>query len=260
MKARALEMMNGFGGLLQKEVLRFWRVFFQTVFAPVLASLLYLLIFSHALEGKILLYDDVGYPEFLVPGLVMMSVLQNSFANVSSSLIHSKVTGNIVFLLLPPISAPAFFLAYLCAAVIRAAAVGAGVLAVGWFFAPSLEIVEPFSALLFMLLAAALAGALGFVAGLWAEKFDHLAAFTNFVIMPMTFLSGVFYSVHTLPPFWRGLSQANPFFYMVDGFRRGFVGASDAPVSLSLAVTALAALAASALALLLLARGYKIRG
>ena len=252
-------MLSGFAGMFQKEVLRFWRVAFQTVMAPVLAAFLYLLIFSHILEGRVVVYDGVTYAAFLVPGLTMMTVLQNSFANVSSSLIQSKVTGNIVFLLLPPLSAAAFFLAYLCASIVRGVAVGAGVLFIGWLFAPSLTFESLAVIFVFAFLGAALAGALGFIAGLWADKFDHLATFTNFIITPLTFLSGAFYSVHSLPPFWRALSHANPFFYITDGFRGGFFAQSDAPVMLSLAITAAAALFVSSIALVLLARGYKIR-
>lgn len=251
--------MSGFWGLLQKEVLRFWRVFFQTVFAPVLASFLYLLIFSHILEGRVVVYDGVGYAAFLAPGLAMMAVLQNSFANASSSLIQSKVTGNIVFLLLPPISATAFFLAYLCASAVRAVVVGGGVLLVCWIIAPPPGPLSFVPIVVFALLGAAFAGALGFIAGLWAEKFDHLATFTNFIITPLTFLSGGFYSVHTLPPFWSSVSQLNPFFYMIDGFRRGFFGEGDVSILLSLAVAGVSALAVCVLALVLLARGYKIR-
>lgn len=251
--------MCGFWGLLQKEVLRFWRVFFQTVFAPVLASFLYLLIFSHILEGRVEVYDGIGYAAFLAPGLTMMAILQNSFANASSSLIQSKITGNLVFLLLPPISARAFFLAYLCASAVRGVVVGVGVMLVCWLIAPPPGALSFLPIVVFTLLGAVFAGALGFIAGLWAEKFDHLATFTSFIIMPLTFLSGGFYSVHTLPPFWSAVSQANPFFYMIDGFRRGFFGEGDAPLWLSLLVAGASALAVCALALLLLARGYKIR-
>lgn len=252
-------IMSGFWGLFQKEVLRFWRVFFQTVFAPVVASFLYLLIFSHILEGRVVVYDGVGYAAFLAPGLAMMAVLQNGFANASSSLIQSKVTGNIVFLLLPPISPCAFFLAYLCASVVRALVVGGGVLLACWLLAPPPSALSFVPIVVFGFLGAVFAGALGFIAGLWAEKFDHLATFTSFIIMPLTFLSGGFYSVHTLPTFWAAVSKLNPFFYMIDGFRLGFVGDSDVPMMLSLAVAGLSALAVCVLALVLLARGYKIR-
>ena len=227
--------MTGFATLLYKELLRFWKVSFQTVAAPVLTALLYLVIFAQALEGRVTVYENVSYTSFLLPGLVMMSVLQNSFANSSSSLIQSKITGNIVFILLPPISYFQFFWAYVIASVMRGVVVGAVVLAVtGWFV--ELRIAAPLWTLAFALLGAGLLGSLGLVAGIWAEKFDQLAAFQNFVILPLTFLSGVFYSIHSLPPFWQRLSHANPFFYMIDGFRYGFFGVSDVSPLASLAV------------------------
>jgi len=250
--------MMGWRTLLYKEVLRFWRVGFQTVGAPVLTAILYLLVFGHVLEGRVQVYETVSYTAFLVPGLVMMSVLQNAFANSSSSLIQSKVMGNLVFLLLSPLSHWHWFTAYVTSSVVRGMAVGVGVLlATFWFTAP------PFLAtvwiLAFAVLGAALMGALGIIAGLWAEKFDQLAAFQNFVIMPMTFLSGVFYSIKSLPPFWQGVSHLNPFFYMIDGFRYGFFGQSDVSPWLSLGIVVLALVAASAVALHLLRTGYKIR-
>lgn len=248
----------GWRTLLFKEILRFWRVGFQTVGAPVLTAILYLLVFGHVLEDRVKVYETVSYTAFLVPGLVMMSVLQNAFANSSSSLIQSKVMGNLVFLLLTPLSHWHWFFAYVASSVVRGIAVGLGVLlATFWFATP------PFAALawvlVFAFLGAALMGALGVIAGLWAEKFDQLAAFQNFVIMPMTFLSGVFYSIKSLPPFWQGVSHLNPFFYMIDGFRYGFFGQSDVSPWLSLGIVALALAAASAVALHLLRIGYKIR-
>jgi len=250
--------MTGWRTLLFKEVLRFWRVGFQTVAAPVLTAILYLLVFGHVLEGRVQIYEAVSYTAFLVPGLVMMSVLQNAFANSSSSLIQSKVMGNLVFLLLSPLSHWHWFTAYVASSVVRGLAVGMGVLlGTFWFTAP------PYLAVgwivLFAVLGAALMGALGLIAGLWAEKFDQLAAFQNFVIMPMTFLSGVFYSIQSLPPFWQGVSHLNPFFYMIDGFRYGFFGQSDVSPWLSLGIVVLALAAASAVALHLLRSGYKIR-
>ncbi|MFN3888096.1 MAG: ABC transporter permease [Aquabacterium sp.] len=244
--------------LFVKEVMRFWKVSFQTVGAPVLTAVLYLLIFGHVLEDHVQVFDGVGYTRFLIPGLVMMSLLQNAFANTSSSLIQSKITGNLVFVLLTPLSHRAWFLAYVGASLVRGLAVGAGVLlATAWFAPPGLA--EPVWALVFAVLGGTLLGALGLIAGLWADKFDQMAAFQNFIIVPMTFLSGVFYSVHSLPPFWLGLSHLNPFFYLIDGFRRGFFGASDVSPWLSLAVVATAALGVSLLALRLLKTGYKIR-
>ncbi len=247
--------------LFRKEVLRFWKVAFQTIAAPILTSLLYLLIFSHVLEGKVSVYDGrVGYTAFLVPGLVMMSVLQNAFANSSSSLIQSKITGNLIFVLLPPLSALDLFAAYVLGAIVRGLCVGFGVFAVTLMFEPSLlAMPHPLWALAFALLGSAILATLGLIAGLWADKFDQLAAFQNFIIVPLTFLSGVFYSIHSLPPFWQTLSHANPFFYMIDGFRYGFFGVSDIAPAASLAVVVSATVALGGLAIFLLHRGFKLR-
>ena len=244
--------------LLYKEVLRFWKVSFQTVAAPVLTAVLYLLIFGHVLEGRVTVFGSVGYTSFLIPGLVMMSVLQNAFANSSSSLIQSKITGNLVFLLVSPLSHWAWFLAYVGASVVRGLVVGAGVFLVTIWFAP-LHVANPLWIIFFTVAGAALMGALGLVAGLWAEKFDQIAAFQNFIIMPMTFLSGVFYSVKSLPPIWHDVSHLNPFFYMIDGFRRGFFGTSDVSPWTSLAVVGISLVVVCGLCLNLLRIGYKIR-
>ena len=250
--------MTGWQTLFYKEVLRFWKVGFQTVAAPVLTAVMYLLIFGHVLEDHVKVYDRIGYTAFLIPGLVMMSVLQNAFANSSSSLIQSKIMGNLVFLLLTPLSHWSWFVAYIGSSIVRGLVVGAGVLAVAFWFAP-LGFAAPGWILVFAVLGAALMGALGLIAGLWAEKFDQLAAFQNFVIMPMTFLSGVFYSTQSLPAMWQGVSHLNPFFYMIDGFRYGFFGVSDASPWLSLGVVGVALLVVSAIATYLLRIGYKIR-
>ena len=250
--------MTGWQTLFYKEVLRFWKVGFQTVAAPVITAILYLMIFGHVLEGRVQVYESVGYTAFLLPGLVMMSVLQNAFANSSSSLVQSKIMGNLVFLLLTPLSHRAWFVAYVGSSVVRGLAVGLGVMVVTWWFAqPSL--VAPLWILVFAFLGAALLGALGLIAGLWAEKFDQMAAFQNFIIVPMTFLSGVFYSIHSLPDFWQRVSHLNPFFYMIDGFRYGFFGVSDVSPWISLALVGGALAVVSAIALHLLKTGYKIR-
>ena len=251
-------VLSGARTLLYKEVLRFWKVGFQTVGAPVLTAVLYLLIFGHVLEDHVKVYDNVGYTSFLIPGLVMMSVLQNAFANTSSSLIQSKVTGNLVFLLVAPLSHWAWFVAYVGASVVRGMVVGGGVLLVTMWFAP-LQAAQPGWILVFALLGAGMMGALGLIAGLWADKFDQMAAFQNFIIMPMTFLSGVFYSVHSLPTVWQTVSHLNPFFYMIDGFRRGFFGVSDISPWTSLAVVGLSFLLVAGFAVHLLRIGYKIR-
>jgi ABC-2 type transport system permease protein len=250
--------MNGWQALFYKEVLRFWKVGFQTVAAPVLTSVLYLVIFGHVLEDHVKVYDNVSYTAFLVPGLVMMSILQNAFANSSSSLIQSKIMGNLVFLLLTPLSHWSWFVAYVGSAVIRGLAVGLGVLlATIWF--TKLSLAAPLWVIVFALMGAGILGGLGLIAGLWAEKFDQLAAFQSFAIMPMTFLSGVFYSIHSLSPFWQTVSHLNPFFYMIDGFRYGFFGVSDVSPWLSLGIVSAALAIVSAVSIYLLKTGYKIR-
>jgi ABC-2 type transport system permease protein len=249
--------MTSFQTLLYRELLRFWKVSVQTVAAPVLMAVLYLVVFAYALEGRVRVYA-IAYTDFLVPGLVMMSVLQNAFANSSSSLIQSKITGNIVFMLLSPISYLEFFGAYVLASIIRGLVVGAGVLIVTVWFV-DLELKAPLWALAFALLGAGLLGALGLVAGILSEKIDQMAAFQNFVIVPLTFLSGVFYSIRSLPEFWQQLSHANPFFYMIDGFRYGFFGVADFAPAASLAVVAASFIAVSLVTLLLLKSGYKLR-
>ena len=250
--------MTGWQTLLYKETLRFWKVAAQTIAGPVLTALLYLLIFGHALEAHVKVYDKISYTAFLVTGLAMMSVLQNAFANSSSSLIMSKVMGNLVFLLLTPLSYLNWYVAYVGASVVRGLVVGVGVFAVSAFFT-DVSFVAPLWILVFAVMGAALMGTLGLVAGLWAEKFDQLAAFQNFVVMPMTFLSGVFYSIHSLPKFWQGVSHLNPFFYMIDGFRYGFFGVSDVSPWLSFAVVGTTLAVVSVLTIHLLRIGYKIR-
>jgi ABC-2 type transport system permease protein len=250
--------MEGFKTLLYKECLRFWKVGFQTVLSPVLTAVLYLLIFGHVLEDHVQPYPGVSYTAFLVPGLVMMTVLQNAFANSSSSLIQSKITGNIVFVLLPPISYREFYSAYVLAAVLRGAMCGVGVLLASLPFT-SFSIAEPLWIVAFALVGGAFLASLGVIAGIWAEKFDQLAAFQNFLIMPLTMLSGVFYSIHSLPPFWQGVSHFNPFFFMIDGFRYGFFGVSDVSPWMSIGVVTVCFIVLAVITLQMLARGYKLR-
>jgi ABC-2 type transport system permease protein len=260
-------MMTGWTMLFYKEVLRFWKVSFQTVAAPVLTAVMYLMIFGHVLEEHVQVYDGVSYTAFLIPGLVMMSVLQNAFANSSSSMVQSKIMGNLVFLLLTPLSHWSWFFAYALSAMVRGLLVGAGVLLAGVLFVWqssvlnfSLMPTQPLWVITFAVLGALMLGSLGLIAGLWADKFDQMAAFQNFIIMPMTFLSGVFYSIHSLPSFWQNVSHLNPFFYMIDGFRFGFFGQSDVSPWLSLGVVGVCLTLVSGIALHLLRTGYKIRG
>jgi ABC-2 type transport system permease protein len=249
---------TGFPTLLYKEVLRFWKVSFQTVAAPVLTTLLYLLVFAHALAAHVQAFSGVTYVQFLIPGLAMMAMLQNSFANSSSSIIQSKITGNIVFILLPPMGAGEIFAAYLLASMVRGLVVGIGVFAATLWLIP-LPVPNPFWVIAFAIVGCGMLGAMGIIAGIWSEKFDQLAAFQNFLVMPLTFLAGVFYSMQSLPPFWQAVSKLNPFFYAIDGFRYGFFGQSDVSPWASLAIASGAFAALSWLTLLLLRRGYKLR-
>ena len=250
--------LTGFYTLFYKEWLRFWKVRVQTILAPVLTALLYLLVFAHTLRSHVEVYPGVEYTAFLVPGLAMMSVLQNEFANSSSSLMQSKMQGNIVFVLLPPLSHREFFLAYLLAAVARGLVVGCGVFVatIGFIHVP---LAHPLWAVMFALASSGVMGALGVIAGIWSDKVDELAAFQNFIILPLTFLSGVFYSIHSLSPFWQTLSHFNPIFYMIDGFRYGFFGQADVNPWISLAFVVAFFFALSFVTLLLLKRGYKLR-
>lgn len=244
--------------LFKKEIKRWRKVWLQTVLAPVVTALLYLAVFGHVLEGRVEVFDGVSYAAFLIPGLLMMSVIQNAFANTSSSLIQSKVMGSIIFVLLPPFSALEMFLAFIGAAIMRGLAVGLGVFLVALFYV-KVPIENVFVVLGFAILGSYVMGALGLIAGMWAEKFDQIAAFQSFLIVPLTFLSGVFYSIKSLPPFWAAVSHLNPFFYMIDGFRYGFFGQSDQPVLISLGVMGAAASLLTVICVKMLASGYKLR-
>jgi ABC-2 type transport system permease protein len=248
----------GFRMLLYKELLRFSKVLLQTLVAPVVTALLYLLVFGHVLQGRVETFAGVPYAAFLIPGLMMMSVVQNAFANTSSSLIQSKVQGNIVFMLLAPLSHLEFFGAFVVAAVARGVLVGLGVYLVALAFV-AVPVQHAWAVIAFAVLGSAVAGGLGMIAGIWAEKFDQLAGFQNFVILPLSFLSGVFYSIQSLPRFWQQVSHLNPFFYMIDGFRYGFFGVSDVPPLASLAVVAGALAFVSAIGIAMVRSGYRLR-
>lgn len=250
--------MSGMGALFRKEMLRFWKVVYQTVAGPVISTLLYLLVFANALQGRVEAFPGVGYTEFLIPGLVMMAIQQNAFANASSSLVQSKVTGNMVFILLPPLTPRDLFFAYVGAAMVRGFAVGVGVLLITLFFSLP-RVASPLWLLSFGLMGCGILGTMGLIAGIWADKFDQMAAVQSFVIAPATFLAGVFYSVQSLPPFWQTVSHLNPFFYIVDGFRYGFLGQSDVPPAVSLAVVGATLALVAAVALRMLQTGYKLR-
>ncbi len=249
---------SGFFALLRKEVARFYKVLTQTVAAPVLTAILYLLVFAQVLEGRLTVYEQINYVSFLIPGLMMMSMMQNSFANSSSSLMQSRLTGNLIFILLPPLSPKEIFAAFVTASIVRGLVVGVAIWLAGLFFSGTLPVHIAW-VLVFAFMACAIMGCLGLVAGLSSEKYDQLAAFQNFLIMPMTFLSGVFYSIHSLPPFWEKLSYFNPVFYMIDGFRYGFFGISDVSPWQSFFVVLFTFVLTAVIALRILASGYKLR-
>lgn len=248
----------GFRTLLKKEIKRFVSVLGQTVTAPIVTALLYLLVFAQAMKGRAPVYPGVGYTEFLLPGLVMMTVIQNSFANSSSSLVQSKMMGNLVFLLMAPLGAFEWFAAYVIAALTRGFICASAMLIVTWPFV-SLPLNSPLVLLAMFTLASASLAVLGIIAGIVSTKFDHIAAFTNFLITPLSFLSGVFYSVHALGPFWFTASHFNPFFYFIDGFRYGFFGIADANIVESLLWALGFFVTVSAVCLWMLVTGYKLR-
>lgn len=244
--------------LLKKETLRFVKVAVQTILAPVISSLLFLLIFAYLLEGRLEPHPGMSYTTFLIPGLIMMTLQQNAFANSSSSLTQSKITGNLVFLLLSPMKPWEWFAGYIGGAVLRGLACGLGVWISALFFIP-LTVHSVLWTFLFAVFACVMLGTLGFIAGLWAEKWDHVSAFQNFLINPLTFLAGVFYSVNQLPPVWQAISHLNPFFYLIDGFRFGMYGVSDVSPWLSLAISASAVTGLTWLTLALIARGWRLK-
>jgi ABC-2 type transport system permease protein len=251
--------LRGTWTLLKKELIRFWRVVFQTVAAPVITSVLYLLIFSHVLDTRLEVYEGVSYSAFLIPGLIMMTLLQNAFANSSSSLIQSKVMGNIVFILLTPLTYLQLFFAFLLAATLRGLFVGVSIYLIAILYI-ELPLNHPWIIIAFAILGGGLLGTFGIIAGIWADRFDQMAAFQNFVIMPLSFLSGVFYSIHSLPQIWQKVSQFNPFFYMIDGFRFGFFGQSDVSPYFSLMIVSLFFVILASFTIYLLKIGYKLRG
>ena len=251
--------LKGTWTLLKKELLRFWRVVFQTVAAPVITGILYLLIFSHVLDSRTEVYEGVPYSAFLIPGLIMMSLLQNAFANSSSSLVQSKVMGNIVFILLTPLTYIQFFIAFLIASIVRGLFVGLAIYLLAIIYI-DLPLMHPWFIVSFSILGGALLGTFGILAGIWADRFDQMAAFQNFVIMPLSFLSGVFYSIHSLPPVWQSISKFKPFFYMIDGFRYGFFGQSDISPYISMGIVLTFFIILAGLSIRLLKTGYKLRG
>ncbi|MCK5717919.1 MAG: ABC transporter permease [Thiomargarita sp.] len=252
--------MNWYGlyTLFGKEVWRFMKVATQTILTPIITVLLYLLVFVSVLEEHVEVYDNISYTAFLISGLIMMSIIQNAFANTSSSLFQSKMMGSLVFMLLPPLSSFEFYLAFIGAAVVRGLIVGLGVwIATLWFLV--LPIYNIGILFIFAILGSAILGTLGLIASIWADKWDQISGFQNFIILPLTFLSGVFYRIETLPEFWEKMSYYNPFFYMIDGFRYGFFGVSEISVTISLSIVSIFFVTLTAISLWILHIGYKIR-
>lgn len=253
--------MNLFGcwTLFKKEVWRFLKVSVQTILAPAVSTLLYLLVFGVVFEEAVVVYEEHSYSSFLIPGLVMMTLAQNAFANSSSSILQSKMNGNIVFMLLAPLSSLEVYLAFLGAAILRGLVTGGAVLLIAALLV-DVEIYSVGLILLFALISSGVLGTLGLIAGIWSEKYDHLSAFQNFIILPLTFLSGVFFSIQDLSPFWQQVSAWNPVFYLIDGFRYGFLGVSDVSYLQSLWVASLFLVMLSGGTVMMLRSGYKLRG
>jgi ABC-2 type transport system permease protein len=246
--------------LVRKEVERFLKVYTQTLIAPAITTLLFYTVFALAFGGLEKKMDNgLSYLDFLAPGLVMMAMAQNAFSNTSSSLVISKIQGNIVDLLMPPLSAGEILTGYLVGSVIRGLAVGASTLALLAVFVP--VPLHAFPAIIgFAVLGTWMMGALGLVAGIWSEKFDHIAAFTNFIVTPLTFLSGTFYRIDILPQPWDLAAHMNPFFYMIDGFRYGFIGQADGSVLAGVLLLLTLNAGLTVLAYRMFKSGYKIKG
>ncbi|HET8726739.1 MAG TPA: ABC transporter permease [Alphaproteobacteria bacterium] len=248
----------GLKTLYLKEVFRFLKVFTQTVAAPVVTTLLFYTIFALALGGIVRMAGTVPFLEFLAPGLIMMSMVQNAFANTSSSVMIAKIQGNIVEVLMPPLSSLELALAYVGGGVTRGVVVGFVTYVAIRIFVP-VGLHSPFFILYHGLMASMLLALLGVIGGIWSEKFDHIAAVTNFVVTPLAFLSGTFYTIDRLPEDWQFVAHLNPFFYMIDGFRYGFIGQSDGTLGIGLVVMAAANLVLWAITLRMLSTGYKLK-
>ena len=253
-------MVNGRGlwTLYVKEVRRFLNVFTQTLLAPVATTLLFLAIFSLALGRSAQSVGGVTFAQFLAPGLIMMSMVQNAFANTSSSIVIAKVQGNIVDLLMPPLSPSELTLGIAGGGVTRGLIVGLVVGLAMWLFVP-FGFYDPFFVIFHAVNASLMLSLLGMIGGIWAEKFDHIAAVTNFVIMPLSFLSGTFYSIERLPETWHFIAFLNPFFYMIDGFRFGFIGYSDGSLVTGMIFILVVNAALWMLAHRMFATGYRLK-
>ena len=248
----------GLQTLIKKEIGRFMNVYTQTIVAPVVTTLLFYAVFALAFGGIARTIGDIPYLAFLAPGLVMMTMVQNAFANTSSSMVIAKVQGNIVDILMPPLSPTELYLGFVIGGIARGICVGLVVITVVSIFV-GLQIHSIPHILAFAVLGNMMLASIGLAAGIWSQKFDHIAAVTNFLVTPLTFLSGTFYSIHQLPEIWHNLALYNPFFYMIDGFRYGFIGHADGNVMIGLVTLVAANILLSILTLWMLRTGYKIK-
>ncbi len=257
---KKIKFFNGIGvaTLIKREVLRFLNVYTQTIIAPIVTTIIFYTVFSLAFGGAVRTINGIPFMSFIASGLIIMVMAQNSFANASSSLVISKVQGNIVDVLMPPLSAMELFIGYAVGAVLRGLVVGVCAITILSLFSP-LRIYSFAAILSFSLLGTLMLSSLGIVAGIWSDRFDNIAAVTNFVVMPMTFLSGTFYSIDILPEFWQKLAHINPFFYMIDGFRYGFTSMSDSNIYIGLLVLLLCNIALIVLSYKMIKSGYKIK-
>ncbi|MGH1375898.1 MAG: ABC transporter permease [Alphaproteobacteria bacterium] len=244
--------------LIKREVFRFLNVYTQTIIAPMVTTLMFYTVFALAFGGLERQIGGISFLAFLGPGLVMMTMVQNAFSNTSSSLVISKVQGNIIDVLMPPLSAMEVFIGFVTGAVLRGLMVGLCTTIVLSIFAP-IQIHSVFAIIGFAVLGTYMLGSLGIAAGIWSEKFDHIAAVTNFIVTPMTFLSGTFYSVDALPGMWQSIAHFNPFFYMIDGFRYGFIGHADSNIYLGMCILLLCNIGLSILSYRMIKTGYKIK-
>lgn len=244
--------------LIEREVNRFTTVYTQTIIAPVVTTLLFYAVFALAFGGYARTVNEVPFLEFLAPGLIMMTMVQNAFANTSSSLIISKVQGSIVDVIMPPLSSFELFIGFITGGVARGLAVGVVTTITVSFFV-NMGLHSLLLILLYAVLGNLMLSSIGLAAGIYAEKFDHVAAITNFIVTPLTFLSGTFYSISNLPEMWRAIAYYNPFFYMIDGFRSGFIGYAETDPWLGILVLSLVNAALAVLIVMMFRTGYKIK-
>jgi len=244
--------------LLKKEILRFIFVGVQTIITPIITASLYLFIFGLSLGGRIELHPDYTYIQFVVPGLILMGIVNNSFANVSSSIFFSRYIGNIVDLLVTPLTPSQMIMAYTLAAMLRGLLVGVCVLGISLCFT-QLPWTHAFLAFTMAAMASFLFSQLGIIAAIYSNSFDQLSMYTNFLILPLIYLGGLFYPISQLPPIWSVISHGNPIFYMIDGFRQAIIGHGDIALGLDFLVTGVIAAVLFIWAATLIRKGHKLR-